>query len=259
MARRRSLIARFLLSRRLWLVAGILIALFVLLNYFLLPLYVKGGGTMTVPVSTGRTFDDARRMLDSLGLQAVEAGSRPDPKVAAGLVVLQNPPGGAVVKVGRRVYLTLSGGEVLVAVPRLRGLSARDSRFTLERSGLLLGTMDYDTSNVFPENTIISQSLPPGSRVARGTGIGVVVSRGRTAQEVLVPELTGRTLTEAQKILAEKGLGVGTLTYQPSFELLPNTVVDQYPRGGSMLAAGGSVDLFIVRAGKPKEEIQRPE
>ncbi len=245
-------------GRLLLLVAGVLVAFFVVVNYFLLPAYVKRGGTLQVPRVTGLPLETARRLLDSLGLESVEAGSRPDPRAPVGTVVLQNPPHDAVVKPGRRVYLTISGGEVLVTVPRLRGLSFRDSRFTLERSGLEVGDVQYDTSEVYPENTVMAQVVPPGSKVSRGTPVGITISRGKLLAQVMVPELSGRTLGEAERLVLDRGLRVGNISYQPSFDLLPNTIVDQFPRAGEMVPQGQTIDLFVVRAGKPKEEIQPP-
>jgi eukaryotic-like serine/threonine-protein kinase len=244
--------------RRLLVAATLFVAAFLLVNYVLLPSYVNQGGTLQVPRVTGIPLEAARLALDSMGLEPVEAGTRPDPKAPVGTVVVQNPPHGALVKRGRRVYLTISGGEVLVAVPRLRGLSFRDSRFTLERSGLDVGDVQYDTSDVYPENTVMAQVVPPGSKVSRGTAVGVTISRGKIQAEVMVPDVGGRTLGEAERQLVEKGLKVGNITYQPSFDLLPNTIVDQFPRGGEMVPQGQAVDLFVVNAGKPREEIQPP-
>jgi serine/threonine-protein kinase len=238
---------------------GILLALFVLLNYILLPMYVNHGSRHTVPRVVGLPFDQAKPKLDSAGLVAVEGDTRPDPTYPAGTVTAQNPQPGAAVKEGRRVYLTLSGGEVPVAVPLLRGKSARDARFALERNGLKLGAITYDYSESFPENTIIDQSLRAETKVAKGTTVAVTVSKGRTDQEITVPSLIGKTLTEAEKILQGAGLNVGIVTSQPSFDLLPNTIVDQFPRPGESAKAGTEVDLFVVKVGKPTEEIQQPK
>lgn len=246
------------IGRRLLLIAAGCFAAFLLFNYVLMPAYVNRAEKLLVPRVTGLPLEEARRILDSTGLETVEAGTRPDPRAPIGTVVAQNPTHDAMVKSGRRVYLTVSGGEVLVPTPRLRGLSLRDSRFTLERSGLVLGQVAYDTSGVFPEHTVMAQVVPPGSKVARGTAVGVTVSRGKFRADILVPDLTGRTLGEAERELTAGGFVLGQVTYQPGFDLLPNTVVDQYPRGGSVAPAGSAVDLFVVKGGKPKEEIEPP-
>jgi serine/threonine-protein kinase len=251
-------IPRFLRSRTFLRVAGSLIGVFVLVNYILLPAYVRHGGTLAVPNVTGIPFDTARTMLDENGFQAIQAETRPDPDDPVGTVINQNPQAGALVKHGRRVYLTISGGEAQVSVPSLRGRSTRDAKFALERYGLKLGGISYAASSNFPENTIMEQSVSPESRVNRGAVVNVTVSRGRELQQIEVPQVVGKSTTEAEKLLLSARLKVGNITFQPSFDLLPNTVVDQFPRRGDMVNEGQAVDLFIVKAGKPTEEIQTP-
>jgi beta-lactam-binding protein with PASTA domain len=51
---------------------------------------------------------------------------------------------------------------------------------------------------------------------------------------------------------------VGNITYQLSYELIPNTVVEQFPRAGETVTGGQKVDLFVVKVGRPTEEIQVP-
>jgi len=191
-------------------------------------------------------------------LRIVHAESRPDPAFAPGLVIQQVPAAAAVVKEGRRVYVVTSGGDVQVPVPSLRGRSLRDARFALERFGLKLGSVQYDTSDTFPENTIINQSFAADTRIAKGAVVNIVVSKGRVLTQAQVPLVVGRTLSEAEGILTAAGLKVGNITYQPSFELVPNTVVDQYPRQGETALPGQAVDLFVIKVGKPLEEFEIP-
>ena len=244
---------RFLVS------AGILVGTFLLFNYVVLPLYVGHGGTLSVPRVSGLSVDSARRVLDVAGLQTIEADTRADSKLPPGTVVAQNPLPEAVVKPGRRIYLTISGGEALAIVPSLRGRSLREAKFALERSGLRLGFVGFAESETFPENTIIDQSVGADARVARGAVVAITVSSGRVKQETQVPSVVGKNLSEAEVTLARLGLKVGNITYQPSFELVPNTIVDQYPRAGEPAPEGHAVDLFVVKVGRPEEEIQPPK
>ncbi len=237
---------------------GILLAIFILVNYIVLPLYVNHAGRISVPSVVGMSKDSALMVIENAGLRVVDAETRPDPTYPPGVVVQQNPLGNAVVKEGRRVYLTLSGGEIQVVVPSLRGRSLRDARFALERFGLKLGGIGYDTSDTFPENTIIAQSIAPDTRVARGTSVGIAVSQGRSAGDLHVPLVIGKTLGEATKLIEEARLKVGTISYQASFDLVPNTIVDQFPRAGEVPAPGQGVDLFVVKAGRPTEEFAPP-
>jgi eukaryotic-like serine/threonine-protein kinase len=240
-----------------WSFGGAL-ALLLLLNYVVMPLYVNHGSRLTVPNVVGLTLPQAHGMLDTATLVAVEAETRPDPALPAGTVVHQNPPAGSVVKEGRHIYLTISGGEIQVIVPLLRGRSLREARFTLERHGLQLGDINFTPSDQFPENTIIDQSIGAEAHVTKGTHVAITVSRGRAADQSTIPLLIGKTVAEAERLLTAAGLRVGNVTYQPSFDLIPNTVVDQYPRAGEPAKSGDAVDLFVVKVGRPAEEIKVP-
>jgi serine/threonine-protein kinase len=112
---------------------------------------------------------------------------------------------------------------------------------------------------MFPENTIIDQSIRADTKVPKGTKVSITVSQGKLTEATSVPQLAGKTLSEAEKILAGAGLRLGNVTYQQSFDLLPNTVVDQFPRVGEPIQLGQKVDLFVVQVGKPTEEIQIPQ
>jgi len=237
---------------------GVLAGLFILFNYVVLPLYVNHGSRMTVPSVVGLPLERARAVLDSAALQPVEADTRPDPQRPAGTVIAQNPAESAVVKEGRRVYLTISGGEVQVYVPLLRGRSLREARFTLERHGLRLGDLSMVSAEGFPENTIVDQSVTADTKVVKGTRVALSVSSGRGSSETTVPQVTGKTMNEAEKILMQAGLRIGQVTYQPSFDLVPNTIVDQFPRVGEPARQGDVVDLFVVKSGRPSEEIRVP-
>jgi eukaryotic-like serine/threonine-protein kinase len=247
---------RFLGDRRFLITTGSILGLFLLLNYVVLPAYVNHGSRVTVPSVVGMAFDDAQKTLEGAGLRVVLGETKPDPDIAPGLIIQQNPVAQAVVKEGRRVYVTISGGEVQVPVPSLRGRSLRDARFALERFGLKLGSVSYDSSDTFPENTIIYQSAAADTRLPKGASVGIVVSRGKILLQAQVPLVVGKTLGEAEQVLAQVGLKVGNITYQQSFDLVPNTVVDQYPRQGESTTPGQAVDLFVIKVGKPAEEFE---
>lgn len=244
----------FFFSRKFAIAALSLVGAFLLFNYAVMPWYVYHGGTLSVPDVTKMQFEEACKVLDDAGLVGIEADKILDNAHAIGDVITQNPAPGSIVKYGRRVYLTVCGGEVEVLVPQLRGRSLRDARFALERDGLVLGDIEYAASNQNPENTIISQSIPPTSKVKRGTTIGVVVSAGKPDRSIEIPNLFGKSLSEAIKLLTRYGLKVGNITYQVNIELLPNTIVDQYPQAGAAADSGKAVDLFVVKAGTLQDE-----
>lgn len=255
----RSLLHRSLSRGKKTLIAIAAFAfLFVILNYIVMPAYVNHSSRLQVPAVEGMTLDSAGQVLRAASLDVVHAGVRLDPTRPPGSVIMQNPPAGAIVKEGRRIYLTVSGGDVTVKVPQLRGKSLRDGKFSIERHWLRVGDVAYATSDEFPENTIISQTPPADSDVARGTAVSFVVSQGPARGATTVPLLEGKSLQEAEQLLAQAGLRVGNVTQQPSADLLPNTVVEQYPAAGEPATEGQAVDLFVAQSSRPVEEIPKP-
>ena len=236
---------------------GILIVLLFIIDSFIMPYYVNKGGTQIVPNVVGMKEEKARKILDSLHLEPKRGEIRQDPSYPEGYVILQNPSPEQTVKSGRRVYLTISGGEQDVIVPSLRGRSIRDAKFALDRAALRQGAIQYQVSLDLPEGTIVTQDIPAGSKVKKNSYISVIVSAGESIDSIYIPSLIGKTLSEAQRILKEKGLRAGNITYQINDELLPNTVIDQLPRENEVVTTQKEVDLFISQA--PDKSSKRTE
>jgi eukaryotic-like serine/threonine-protein kinase len=241
-------------AKKVYLLLALFLILFVALNDFLIPWYVDGGGTLSVPVAVGMKFEDAMKMLDSVGFEPRKGDVRLDREHSAGVVIIQNPIAGAVVKKGRRVYLTVSGGELLITVPDLKGRTLRDARFMLERNGLKLGAIEYLASDEFPENTVIEQKTVSGAKIKRDAYVSVTISQGSLDEKVAVPDVTGKTVSDAVRIFTTSGLRLGKVSYVPASDLLPNTVVDQSPRVGEMVPKGQEIDLFVVQGSEKKND-----
>ncbi len=242
-------------TRKAIAVIVVLIVLFVIFNNLVLPWYVNQGGIVEVPSLVGIPVEQAEHILDSLHLVARKSETRLDKEHPAGTVIGQNPLAGEKVKQGRRVYVSVSGGELQVAVPSIKGRTMRDARFALEREGLRMGAVQYQPSDEFPQNTIIDQEPGPGTKLKQDAFVSVTVSQGSISQKVSVPDLTGKPFRDASTILIGAGLKLGNITYLHSPELLPNTVIEQYPRAGEMVPSGQAIDLFVVQGGETKKEI----
>lgn len=243
-------------AKKIYIAFALFILLFFVCNDLLMPWYVNQRGEVTVVSVVGLPYEEAVKVLDSLGLQSRQGDIRNDRTHKPGTVINQNPPAGKKVNKGRRIYLTISGGEQLVEVPNLKGRTIRDARFQLERQGLKLGEIEYQPSDEFPENTIIEQRVSAGAKIKRDNFVGVTVSQGKLTDKVEVPNVIHKSLTQAEQLLTNQGLKVGNITYQPIAELLPNSIIDQFPRPGELVMKGQAIDLFVVQGAEKKKEIQ---
>ena len=223
------------------------IVFFILIDNVFMPYYVQRGKTTKVPETIGMPLEEAIRTLQNAGLKPREAEYKTDKRFKIGTVTLQNPPAESEVKYNRNVYLTISGGEELISVPNLKGKSIREAAFNLERNGLRLGTISYEPSEEIFANTIIRQDIAPNTKVKSGNHIDVTVSQGRASDSHAVPDVSLKTLTETEKIIIENGFQIGKITYQTNIDMLPNTVLEQYPRAGALTKLGQSIDLIVAQ------------
>jgi beta-lactam-binding protein with PASTA domain len=226
---------------------GVGLILFVLVDSIIMPFYVQKGKTTRVPDVIGLPLDEARKKLLEIGLEPKEAEYKTDKRYKTGTVTLQNPNSGSEVKFGRGVYLTISGGEERVEVPNLKGKSIREADFNLEQCGLKLGKISYEPSEEIFANTIIRQEIQPNTKITSGSHIDVIVSQGRSTDMRLVPDVSSKTLTEAEKILIDTGFRIGKIIYQINLDLLPNTILEQIPRAGELMQLGTAIDLIVAQ------------
>jgi eukaryotic-like serine/threonine-protein kinase len=232
---------------------ALIVVLILLMDKVILPWYVSSPETR-VPSVLGLSEAEAVERISDSNLDPVVSDTTFDEKYPVGTVLLQNPGPGETVKHGRRVYLYISGGDPIVTVPSLKGRSIRDAKFTLERVGLRLGNTDEVPSNN-PKGMIFDQQYTEGTRLKKGESVNVYVSSGVDEETgITVPDVIGKSLSEAERILRENMLVVGKINYQRSFSLLPNTVLDQYPSSGNKIKEGEAVDLFVTTSAEPLDE-----
>lgn len=232
-------------------IAGIFV-FSLLVNFIVMPWYVRHDTLVTVPSVVGLGFEEAKNKLDDAGLEGLQGDIRYDPSKPIGTVIEQNPPADQVVKDGRRIYLTISGGEQLYDVPNLVGRTLREAKFVLSQRNLETQEVEYRASVQYPSGIVLSQLEPAGSKVKKGTMIGLIISTGMESGNIKVPELTGKNVEEAKKLILQSKLSVGKINYQPTTTVALNSVIDQYPKANTMVKENQKVDLFVNREVKKK-------
>lgn len=236
---------------------GVFIALVLIIDNIVMPFYVTAPET-TVPYVLGMNQEEAFQTLIDADFEPVISDTSFGVSLPAGKIFLQKPEAGKIVKEGRTVFLFISGGDQTIAVPLLKGKSVLDARFALERVGLKLGKIE-ELPSTNPKDMIFDQQFEEGTKLRKGQSVAVTVSIGKGFGDIEVPDLIGKSLTEARRVLADSSLKVGKISFQFSSTLLPNTVLDQYPAPGNKLYSGDEVDLFLTKEGTVQEKNEYPE
>lgn len=237
---------------KLLIIFGGAFVILLLFNFVVMPWYVRHDTLVKVPDVVGLNFEEAKTKLDNEGLEGLQGDIRYDPSKPIGTVIEQNPPSEQVVKDGRRIYLVISGGEQLYDVPNLVGRSLREAKFMLSQRNLESQDVEYRASVQYPSGIVLSQIEPAGSKVKKGTVIGLIVSTGMESGDIKVPELTGKNVEEAKKLILQNKLSIGKINFQPTENVPLNSVIDQYPKANTMAKENQKVDLFVNKEVKKK-------
>ena len=97
-------------------------------------------------------------------------------------------------------------------------------------------------SDTIEKGDIISQSIEQGSKVKKATPIGVVVSLGSLRDAI--PSLTGKTVEEAQYLLEEIGLYIGTQTEEYNTDIPAGCIISMVEPDGE-LVTGSFIDVIV--------------
>jgi eukaryotic-like serine/threonine-protein kinase len=228
--------------------AGVLVVWLLLMDWIVMPLYTHRGREQELPDITEHTFEDAARVLDEKGFKIIKDREKYDSNSPKGSVLFQNPPPYSRVKKGRRIYVTVSSGEMPAAVPNLVGSSERDAVFLLNRAGLIPGKVEYEFNDYYPPGAVCDQNEPAETEVRAKSMVDFTVSRGSIPSRFLVPGVVGKSLETAKKMIWEAGLQTGVIRYETRPDLVLGTVIDQDVPAGSEVGQGSPVGLVVSRS-----------
>ncbi|HWR28637.1 MAG TPA: PASTA domain-containing protein, partial [Negativicutes bacterium] len=240
------------LPRWVWGV-GVLLLLSFVVGQFLADGGFVGGNEVMVQDVVGKPAETARSLLtnDNLRVQISEAF---DERVAAGYVISQQPKGGQIVKERRSIQIVVSKGPDVTSIPDLKGLTRRDAEARIRSAGLKVGIVSEEYSAEAPIDSIISQNPRPPGQVAKNVLIDIIISKGKSPQQVVVPNFLGESLQGVLAKIEALHLRAGTIRETSTSRVAPGMVSGQAPVPGSQVYEGTSVDLEVARseAGIPK-------
>lgn len=215
-------------------------------DVFIMPWYVDSE-EVVVPSLLGKSKTEVDSILNDGLLNPVFSEPRYSDEYPADHIIYQKPEAGSIVKKNRRVYVVISSGNPLTKMPNLISKTFRDAKVTIERLGFSISNIQ-EVKSEEKANTVIEQYPREGTNIEKGTKVKLKVSVGPNIGMVRVPDLVGLSYREAETTLRKNSLAVGKMNYQNSPNMLPNTVVAQYPTKNKLINIGESVDLFITKS-----------
>lgn len=151
-------------------------------NTRILGVVSSGAASFNLTDVTGRSAEEAKKILEGLELTVVETEEYDD-SVAEGLVISTSPAANTPVGKGDTVTMVVSKGSQNAKVPKLTGLSEEAAKLALQSVGLDLGRVE-ETYSETSAGLVISQSYAEGTELKPGTAVDIVISKGAEPEEV---------------------------------------------------------------------------
>jgi beta-lactam-binding protein with PASTA domain len=198
-----------------------------------------------VPDLTNRTANDASAAAAAIGLGLrVDDLRRPDPKIAAGRVLAQEPAAGSVARSRRTVKVWLSAGQRAALVPALAGETERTAQLRLAQDGLTVAAVSEIRSDTYPADIVVAQQ-PPAKTA--GSRVTLLVNRGARGATYVMPDLIGVNGDRAAEILRARGFRVAVVGSTPYPGVAAGVVLRQNPQAGFQIGPGEPISIEVSR------------
>jgi serine/threonine-protein kinase len=195
-----------------------------------------------VPRVVGRSQADATAMLRDRRLRTGTVRSR-ESAGPRGVVVDQTPQAGQRVGAQTAVDLWIAAPRRIL-VPDLRGRNQADAIGALTKAGLAIGpTLEREGPE--PQGTVADHQPAAGAEVDAGTAVSLWIAVSAPPALVEVPDLGGRTGSEAERIISQRNLALGRATTAESANP-SGTVVRQEPSAGTRVMPGTFVNIVLA-------------
>ncbi len=207
-----------------------------------------GYDEMTVPDVVSQTERDAIALLRGSGFKYKVTYQKSD-SADKGVVISQKTEPGAKAAPETEIEIVVSSGSEEFKIPDVVGLSFDEALSTLSEKGLAVAiSLKQDKRKT--EKTVLAQSPEKESKAVAGDMVILTVS---THGEVVeMPNVTGKTQSDAEKILKDKGFKVKVETDENS-ALKKGIVSMQSPAEKIGEAKGAEVTIWVSKGNSEEQ------
>lgn len=155
--------------------------------------------------------------------------------------------------IGGAVYLGfyLFGQPALdmVEVIDTTGMQLNTAQYRLENNGLLVDLV-FEPSETISDGVVITQSIGEGIQVSRGSTITLTVSSGPAG--LVMPDVVGLSMEEAQAVIASMSLGPADITYDEVAGVQQGHIISQMPEADAEIESNTLISLVV--SGEPVQD-----
>lgn len=220
----------------------IIIAIAIFISFSLLG---KGSNSTTYQIQNyiGQEYDAIKTDLEAKGLKVTPLWQDSE-TIPKGIIIDQSIPPGQNYKSGNftSLELTVSNGPKMSKVPDVKDKEYREAQNELE-SASLKWKIEKEFNAEVPANYVIRTDPEAGTEVKIDTEVTIYVSKGAEMKTVKVPNLVGKTETDAQKLLSDSKLVLGNILPAGTVKGIVNK---QLPAAYTEVVEGDSVTIWLT-------------
>ncbi len=217
----------------------------ILFELVIMPFYVRHGQSKKLIDVTAMDIKSAMIMIKTSGFRGTVTDTIYTSDIEPNIVLDQHPKPGAIVKKGRTVRLKISQADKLVLVPNIVGQSQRSAELLLNKVGLKIGAISKEYSASHPNGVVVNQIPDSTITLPKGYSVRVIISKGRSPNDIQVPSLFGLSKEAAELELRKIGLRISKVHYKQNVDLIPYTVLDQSIKAGTILENSQGIDITV--------------
>ena len=206
-----------------------------------------------IPNLVGMTEEEAKEELAKYKLVYEKSGEDYNSEVEAGKVFEQNPVYSDNYKVKEKstVSVKISKGTEQTTVPKVAGMTYEEAVDALEKNKLKAEKIE-ETSKTIKEGIVISQETDANTTANAGDTVKIHVSIGTGVNQVVMPNVLGKTEADAKSALEAKNLVV-KVEYKENTDKENGEVLEQSIKSGENIDEGTEVTITVNKLAEMKE------
>ncbi|QNU65597.1 Stk1 family PASTA domain-containing Ser/Thr kinase [Ruminiclostridium herbifermentans] len=227
-----------------WLAGITSVLVIAIALFFTISLLSKGNKeTYEIGNYKGKNFSLVEEELIAKGINYTEIWQEND-DYEKGIILEQSLPAGTTYRDGKytNLELIISKGPQMAKVPDVVEREKREAENEIKTAGLTSKFVNEYNDDI-PAGYVIKTEPAADKELKVGSEVVIYVSNGTELKTVKVPNLVGKTETEAEKLLAESKLVLGKII--PAG--VTKGIVDrQLPAAFEDVTEGDSVTIFLT-------------
>ena len=205
-----------------------------------------------IPDLVGKTESEAQEELKALKLNYEKISEDYNTQQEAGLIYEQSPTYSLNYKVKEKttIKVKVSKGTEKVKVPKVAGMTYDEAVKELENNKLLAEKVE-ETSKEIKEGIVISQETEANAEANAGDTVKIHVSIGTGIAQVVMPNVLGKTESDARQTLEGKNLKVN-VEYNLDATSDNGIVKEQSIKSGENIDEGTEVTIKVNKVKQTK-------